>query len=131
MEILRIIVDYIELLLSILGVIFVTWGAIYVAINVVLKEFSTKTEPEVIESEYRQEFASKLVLGLEFFIAVDIIKSVYAPTFESLGILAALVAIRTLLSYSLNQEISEDEKLLGIFKKSKIPKKNRKRDKQS
>jgi uncharacterized membrane protein len=47
-----------------------------------------------------------ILLGLEFFIAADIIGMVaIVPTFERLGILAVIIIIRTLLSFSLQTEV--------------------------
>lgn len=46
-----------------------------------------------------------LILGLEFIVAADLIGSTTAPDYYDLGILAIIVAIRTLLSYSLNREL--------------------------
>jgi uncharacterized membrane protein len=46
------------------------------------------------------------LLGLELLIGADIISTITAPlTFESVGLLAAIVAIRTFLSFSLETEI--------------------------
>jgi uncharacterized membrane protein len=47
-----------------------------------------------------------LLLGLEFLVAADIIRTVATtPTFSSVGVLATIVAIRTFLSWSLQLEI--------------------------
>jgi uncharacterized membrane protein len=48
-----------------------------------------------------------LVLALEFFIAGDIIKTIITPTWESLGILGAIVVIRTVLSYFLTMDLKK------------------------
>jgi uncharacterized membrane protein len=55
---------------------------------------------------FRAELGRGILLGLEFLVAADIIGTVaVAPTFESLGVLAAIVLIRTFLSFSLAVEI--------------------------
>ncbi len=55
---------------------------------------------------YRQALGRAILLGLEFLVAADIIRTVaIAPTFSSLGILAIIVAIRTFLSLELEMEI--------------------------
>ena len=47
-----------------------------------------------------------VALGLELLVGADIISTITAPlTFESVGLLAAIVAIRTFLSFSLETEI--------------------------
>lgn len=55
---------------------------------------------------YRSGIGRTLLLGLEFLVAADIIRTVATtPTFSSVGVLAAIVAIRTFLSWSLQLEI--------------------------
>ncbi len=54
----------------------------------------------------RANLARGILLGLEFLVAADIIGTVaLTPTFESLGVLAGIVLIRTFLSFSLEVEI--------------------------
>lgn len=54
----------------------------------------------------RRGLGRALLLGLEFLVAGDIIRTVaIEPTFRSLGVLAILVAIRTFLSIELQLEI--------------------------
>lgn len=56
---------------------------------------------------YRRSLARAILLGLEFLIAGDIIRTVaIEPTFRSVGILAIIVAIRTFLSLELELEIT-------------------------
>lgn len=57
-------------------------------------------------TSYRSGIGRTLLLGLEFLVAADIIRTVATtPTFTSVGVLAAIVAIRTFLSWSLQLEI--------------------------
>ena len=56
---------------------------------------------------YRRRLGRSILLGLEFLVAGDIIRTVaVVPTFTSLGTLAVIVGIRTLLSFSLELEIT-------------------------
>lgn len=57
----------------------------------------------------RASFGTYLLLGLEFLIASDIIKTVLDPAIDELIILAGVVVIRTVLSVFLNKEIKELE----------------------
>jgi uncharacterized membrane protein len=55
---------------------------------------------------YRQGIGKAILLGLEFLVAADIIRTVaVSPTFESAGVLAIIVVIRTFLSMSLEIEL--------------------------
>ena len=57
-------------------------------------------------TDYRQGVGRAILLGLEFLVAGDIIRTVaVSPTWESVGILAAIVAVRTFLSFSLEVEL--------------------------
>ena len=54
----------------------------------------------------RSNLGRGILLGLELLVGADIIATITAPlTFESVGLLAAIVAIRTFLSFSLETEI--------------------------
>jgi uncharacterized membrane protein len=55
----------------------------------------------------RADLGRAILLGLELLVIADIIGTVaIKPTFENLGVLAAIVAIRTLLSFTLELEVS-------------------------
>jgi uncharacterized membrane protein len=55
---------------------------------------------------YRRGVGRSILLGLEFLVGADIIKTVaVSPTFQSLGVLAIIVAVRTFLSVSLQVEL--------------------------
>ncbi|MGW3061839.1 DUF1622 domain-containing protein [Streptomyces goshikiensis] len=49
-----------------------------------------------------------LVLGLEFQLAGDVLRTAVAPGFTEIGQLAAIAAIRTLLNFFLTREIAEE-----------------------
>ena len=48
-----------------------------------------------------------ILAGLEVFIVSDIIRTVLSPTLEGLGVLAALVAIRSAISFFIEREIRD------------------------
>ena len=55
---------------------------------------------------YRADLGRGILLGLEFLVGADIIATVIAPlTWQSVGLLGAIVLIRTFLSFSLETEI--------------------------
>src|ERR671932_1229133 len=49
-----------------------------------------------------------LALGLEFQLASDVLRTAIAPSFQELGKLAAVAAIRTALNFFLAREIHEE-----------------------
>ena len=55
---------------------------------------------------YRREIGAAILLGLEFLIAGDIIRTVVvAPTMQNVIVLALIVLIRTVLSLALQLEV--------------------------
>lgn len=55
---------------------------------------------------YRVSLGRAILLGLEFLVAGDIIRSVaISPSFESVGVLGLIVLVRTFLSFSLEVEL--------------------------
>jgi len=63
-------------------------------------------EFESVFRSYRQGLGRAILLGLEFLVAGDIIRTVAVdPTFQSAGVLALIVLIRTFLSTALQVEI--------------------------
>jgi uncharacterized membrane protein len=57
----------------------------------------------------RLDVGRYLALGLEFQLAGDILRTAVAPTFEEIGQLAAVAAIRTALNFFLSREIKEQQ----------------------
>ena len=56
--------------------------------------------------EFRSDLGRSIVLGLEFLIAGDIIRTVtVTPTLESVAVLVVIVLIRTFLTITLELEI--------------------------
>ncbi|WP_022964521.1 DUF1622 domain-containing protein [Halopseudomonas pelagia] len=62
---------------------------------------------ERVFREVRQRLGRGILLGLEFLIAADIIFTVAIDlTFESVGVLALIVLVRTFLSFTLEVELT-------------------------
>lgn len=56
---------------------------------------------------FRQRLGQTILVGLELLVAGDIVRTVAAsPTLTSVAVLAAIVLIRTFLSFSLEVEIN-------------------------
>ena len=68
---------------------------------------ASRPPPEAGYRGVRRSIGRSILLGLELLVAGDIIRTVVVdPTFESVGVLAAIVAIRTFLSFTLEVEIT-------------------------
>jgi uncharacterized membrane protein len=82
---------------------------VIVALTVTLQFLYRTARGTPVASAYillRHGLGRGILLGLEFLIAGDIIRTVAAtPTFTSVGVLAIIVLIRTFLSFELELEI--------------------------
>lgn len=102
------VVSTIYLSISVLGALVVIWGVLEAMIRFLRGKVWTRVPDQIRESEaIRQQLGAHLLLGLEIFIAADIISSVVSPSWDKVGILAAIVAIRTVLSYFLRREVRQ------------------------
>ncbi len=65
-----------------------------------------KEEERVAYHIYRRQLGRSIILGLEFLIAGDIIRTVVvADTLENVAILGLVILIRTFLSFTLHLEL--------------------------
>lgn len=107
------IIDIVGLILGFVGGIIIIVGAIialYRYIKIHLVREKKKFLRGKIMDQLRLNFGRHITLGLEFFIAKDVIETIFVPSWIELGQLAGLVAIRIALSYFLARELKIVEK---------------------
>ena len=98
-------VDQLAKALELVGVAIIL-GGIILATVAFLRDGSRTSDWSSAYPRYRSDIGRGILLGLELLVGADIISTITAPlTFESVGLLAAIVAIRTFLSFSLETEI--------------------------
>ena len=86
-----------------LGVLIIVIGAVVATGRFLMRQ---RTDFGSAYRSYRQGLGRAILLGLEFLIAGDIIRTVVvAPTLENVLILALIVLIRTFLSMALQLEV--------------------------
>ncbi len=103
MERFRSIVEILGIGLDAAGVLVVVAGAVVATARLLFHCFSGVGE---YYRGFRQDLGRAIVLGLEFLIAGDIIRTVVvAPTLQNVLVLGLIVLIRTFLSLSLQLEI--------------------------
>ena len=84
-------------------VVIVTGAAIAFAVTAVRL---SRRESDVYR-RFRQQLGQTILLGLELLVAGDIVRTVAtSPNLTSVAILAAIVGVRTFLSFSLEVEIT-------------------------
>jgi len=87
------------------GIGIIVVGA-FLASAIFLREWFGEDEFLTVYRRYRERLGQAILLGLEFLVAADIIGTVAVdPTFRNVGILGAIVGIRTFLSFALEVEI--------------------------
>ncbi len=112
---LRDMVDLMVRLIEACGAVVIMIGAI-----VAIAKFVVALAQRNINqfSAVRLSLARFLVLGLEFQLAADVLRTAISPSFEEIGKLAAIAAIRTALNYFLNREIAQEQREIELARSS-------------
>jgi uncharacterized membrane protein len=102
------LIEHVGLYIDVAGVIIIAGGTFYLLVKAIIVEMLPKKEKTFLRfQEYRRHLGRIILIGLEFLVAGDLIRTVAVePTFTSVGVLAAIVAIRTFLSFSLDIEMT-------------------------
>jgi len=98
------VINLCGIVLGIAGALLIIYGGFRAVIKVVLLEL---TKPAFTYNQIRREFTDKIVFGLEFLIAADILATLLSPSQQDLINLAVVVVIRTVLGYFLSKEAEE------------------------
>ena len=103
------ILAHISAAIGIVGIVVIIWGLLVGLLEFVQMEYKRFRGRNICtqREHLRHHIGSYLLLGLEILIAADIVHTVYKPTLRDLGILGAIVAVRTVMSFFLNRELSE------------------------
>ncbi len=101
-EMFRTVVEQVGLVIDAAGVLVVVVGIVVAAIRLLTKS----SAPIGKYKQFRQDLGRGILLGLEFLVAADIIRTVaVTPTLESVLVLGLIVVIRTFLSLALQMEV--------------------------
>lgn len=91
--------------IEVVGIFIIVMGATLASV-VFMREWTRGQVFIEVYRRYRERLGQAILLGLEFLVAADIIGTVAVdPTFRNVGILGAIVVIRTFLSFALEVEI--------------------------
>src|SRR5215831_8755861 len=103
MESFRQIMDIVGTSVDGVGVFIVVGGALVATVRLALRRMHSTDNYYMT---YRQDMRRAILLGLEFLIADDLIRTVViAPTMQNVAMLRLIVLIRTFLSLSLQLKI--------------------------
>ncbi len=91
---------------ELLGILIITVLAAYSLIYAAV-QLTKKVDAQEVFHRVRQRLGRGILLGLEFLVGADIIHTVAVDlSFETVGVLAVIVVIRTFLSFALDLELT-------------------------
>jgi uncharacterized membrane protein len=102
----RAIIEWAALGIEILGALVIVAGVLRVAITRGTVRFLMRVDDPGEYESYKHQIGRSLLLGLEFLVAGDVVRTVALdPTLGSVAVLGLLVLVRTFLAWSLTVEI--------------------------
>jgi len=107
------VLENVALGVGIIGVVIVGWGVLmgtFFFLRDELISLASRGTKEVPLEKIRYDVGRHLLLGLEFLIAADIMRTIAQPSLEQVTVLAIIVAIRTVLSFFLTRDIERVNK---------------------
>lgn len=96
------------------GVLVITYGGAMAIVQMVAR--GIRRGKRITFTRIRGEFARKIIFGLDFLIASDIVLTIRAPTIDEVIRLGGIVLIRTVLTFVLSKEtadLREEEREAG------------------
>jgi uncharacterized membrane protein len=106
-QVLRGFAGNIALATQLISVLAVAVGAIVTLANITVTLAQRKGMGPPIRRRIFIGFAGWIILALEFALAADIARTAIAPTWDDIGQLAAIAAIRTVLNYFLERDVED------------------------
>jgi uncharacterized membrane protein len=105
-ETIRAAIEWAALGIEVLGAVVIVAGVLRVAVTRGTVRFLFKLDEPGAYGSYKQQMGRSLLLGLEFLVAGDVVRTVaLEPTLLNVSVLGLLVLVRTFLSWSLAVEI--------------------------
>jgi uncharacterized membrane protein len=100
------LIDISSSVFAYIGAIIIVYGGVITVIRALNREIR-RSGPDY--HDIRRDFTHKIVFGLDFLIASDILKTIIAPGQQEILFLGATVSIRTVMGYFLTKEANEFE----------------------
>ena len=102
---------YLSLVVGAVAALVIFWGVVKGVFEVIRIEVSGRKAEEDREYQLlgkaRYHIGYHLLLGLEFLIAADLIRTILQPQLEELAVLGSIVVIRIVISYFLGKEVEK------------------------
>ncbi|MBI0583668.1 MAG: DUF1622 domain-containing protein [Methanomassiliicoccus sp.] len=104
------------------GVVIIAYGGIVALYGMVLRGLKRSSHRSF--THVRGDFARKIIFGLDFLIASDIVKTILTPDINEVIVLGGIVVIRTVLTFLLSKETADlrrEEELELASQKPQVP----------
>jgi uncharacterized membrane protein len=98
-------VDFLVPIVEAIGAVVIVVGVVVTFVAWLASELRIRPVPY---ERVRLQLGRYLALGLEFQLGADILATAVSPTFEEIGKLGAIAAIRTALNYFLALELQRE-----------------------
>jgi uncharacterized membrane protein len=105
-ELLRVIANHVALAAETIAVLIAAVGVLHAVVEALTALVRGPRRAHWGRSIWAN-FGTWLLGSLQFALAADIVRTTIAPTWEQIGELAAIAAIRTFLSYFLERDLNE------------------------
>ena len=106
MVVVRAAIEWAALGIEMLGALVIVVGVLRVAITRGTVRFLLKVDEPAAFDSYKHQIGRSLLLGLEFLVAGDVVRTVaLEPTLVNVAVLGLLVLVRTFLAWTLSVEI--------------------------
>lgn len=105
-EFLKEVTTYVALAVEAGAVLVIGYGALEAICHLVGNTLAKRVQHRDRKDVWRR-FGVWLLLGLEFALAADILRTIISPTWNDIGQLAAIAAIRTFLNYFLEKDVEK------------------------
>ncbi len=93
-----------SLIFAYIGAAIILYGGAITVIKTV--KYEIRRSIDIGYHDIRRDFTNKIVFGLDFLVASDILKTIVAPSQQEILFLGATVSIRTVMGYFLTKEAS-------------------------
>jgi uncharacterized membrane protein len=107
-EWLQLLSENLATVIQVMALLVVAWGTLVAFVDAVRTIVRPSPGNDFHNGYVR--YARWLIAGLTFQLAADIVETAFAPTWDEIGQLAAIAAIRAFINYFLERDLAQHEK---------------------
>jgi uncharacterized membrane protein len=106
-ELIKDVAHYAAMFAEGIAVVIIMFGFIGAVSMYARKTYFFRADHQAM-AQSRNHLGHSLSLALEFLIGADILRTAISPTWQDIGLLAAIVGIRTVLNFFLSKELKQE-----------------------